>query len=185
MIAAALLAVPVAVAAIAHLESRTPAGATTSTAATATAAREQARALAGLIEDSSHSRTSVKDAVVATKACRSLPTNAQTFREAARSRRSQHDRAAALEVSALPSGGRVRDSLEDALNYSIQADNAFAAWATELTNEGCRAGDTVTANFTKGDRYSNSATAEKKRFVGLWNPIATAYRLPRFVYSDV
>jgi hypothetical protein len=185
-IAAALLTVPVAIAGIAHFGPSASAGSTPSTvAATTASAEQQARALASLIQDSSRSRTAVKDAVIATKACRALSANAETFKSAAASRRSQRRQAAALSVSALPSGSDLAGTLVRALDYSAQADDAFAAWAGELAHGGCRPGKTATGNFTDGDRDSNSATAEKKRFVAGWNPIARTYDLTQFVYSDV
>jgi len=67
---------------------------------------------------------------------------------------------------------------------AFRVDQAFARWAAALTG-GCRSGATVTADFTTADRYSNSATAGKKRFVAMWNPIARGFGLRQFVYSEV
>jgi hypothetical protein len=184
-IAAALLTVPVAITAIAHLRPSRPVGSTTSGTATVASAQQQARMMSALILTSSQSRSAVKSAVVATKACRSLPANAETFRAAASARRSQRDQAGALDVSAVASGADLVGTLVRAMHYSEQADNAFAAWATELAGGTCHAGRTTTGDFEEADRESNSATTEKKHFVAVWNPVARSYGLPRFVYSDI
>ena len=124
-------------------------------------------------------------AVIATKACRSLRANARTFTGAGDARRAQRERAAALDVSDLPSGAALTATLLSALDHSQRADRAFAAWATELADGSCVTGDTGTANFRKADRESTAATADKKKFVALWNPIAKTYGLTAFAYSDV
>ncbi|WP_189332507.1 hypothetical protein [Actinoplanes ianthinogenes] len=178
---AVLVGVPMVAAFVARMDPGGPAG----SSATAAAPRDQARALAALIQDSSRSRTAVKDAVIATKACRSLRANAATFTAAGDARRDQRARAAALDVSGLPSGAELTATLLRALDHSQRADRAFAKWASALAGGTCEKGDTVTGDFTAADRESTAATAEKKKFVALWNPIATTYGLSAFEYSDV
>jgi hypothetical protein len=181
LIIALLVGVPMVIAFRARADPSSPGSASASAASPA----DQARAVAALIQDSSRSRAAVKDAVVATKACRSLRANAETFTAAGDARRAQRDRTTALDVSALPTGADLTGTLLRALDHSQRADRSFAAWATELADNGCEAGDTATTDFKNADRASTSATAEKKKFVALWNPVAKTYHLPEFIYSDV
>jgi hypothetical protein len=141
--------------------------------------------MASLVQDSSRSRTAVKDAVIGTKKCQGLGAHASAFRDAAEKRGRQRDAAANLDVSALPDGDTLVATLVRALDHSQRADQSFADWADGLAAGGCTPGNTATGDFTAGDRASNSATADKKQFVVLWNPIASTYGLPAFDYSDV
>jgi hypothetical protein len=96
-------------------------------------------------------------------------------------RRSQLDRARSLRVDALPDGGTIQKVLVEALTHSLEADEAFVTWTSNVLDRGCG----HDPDYDAGVAASSSAQAAKQRLVGLWNPVATRYALATRTDNDV
>jgi hypothetical protein len=145
----------------------------------------QAAAVRDLLSSSGDARRSIQPAIADVSACGDLSADAAVFDAAATSRSEHRSQADALDYAALPDGAELRQSLVDALTASYQADVAFREWAESLDGN-C----TSRAARTSGHRkdaadYSKTATAHKKRFVALWNPICESYGWSSLQYTDI
>jgi hypothetical protein len=141
----------------------------------------QARTLDGLLDASAGSRTSLRAALADAEACRSGAAAAATLRRVADERDLQLRRARDLPVDALPNGPDARTALVEALLHSVSADRAFALWAERVGTGYCG----HDANHVDATAASRAATAAKRRFCLLWNPIATGAGLRTRVEEEV
>lgn len=143
--------------------------------------KAQAVMMNGIISWSGRSRQTLFRALENLNACRNLVAATADLRKVADGRARQIDALDELDVSALPDGPSLRDTLVTALRYSLDADNAFVRWGEQAQQSGCRKED----NHAEAMRFSQQATATKKRFVRSWNPIARGYGLPEYKDTDV
>jgi hypothetical protein len=133
----------------------------------------------GLLDESTSARTSVSSTVAALESCRTSATKAATaLRSASKARSDLATRAGALNSAAVTGGSDAVSAFVAMQQASAAADDAFAAWADDVAASGCRTAAPHTAHWTAGDQHSAEATTAKSRFVGLWNPIATANDMP-------
>lgn len=142
---------------------------------------DQAVTINGIVSWSGRSRRTLFGALEDLNACRNVAAATADLREVADGRARQIDALDGLDVSALPNGTWIRDTLIQALRYSLDADNAFVRWGEQAQQSGCRKDD----NHNQAVRHSRNATATKKRFVGSWNPIARRYGLPEYEHTEV
>jgi hypothetical protein len=84
----------------------------------------------------------------------------------------QLNRAKALPVDQLDNGAAAQDLLVKALDYSVQADQHFTAWAAGVRDTGCQGAAPRTGDYQAASAASNQASAAKREFVKAWNPIA-------------
>jgi hypothetical protein len=144
-------------------------------------ASEQADAVDAVLQDSVMSRTHLGSAITEVDACGDVASALTALRRVARERQSQRERAQGLAVDSLPDGPALQQALVDALTYSGDADDAYAAWAQHVVNAGCgRDG-----NWSEGNRLSENAQTAKRDFVRLWNPVATQFGLPTRTTGDI
>lgn len=148
---------------------------------------EQAAAqnLANLLAQSATDRSAITSAVNDVNNCGSdLSGDASTFQQAASSRQQLLGQLAQLpDGSALPA--QLLQDLTGAWQASQQADKDFAAWAGDENTNGCTPNDSADANFQAASGPDNQATADKKAFVGEWNPIASQYGLPTYQWNEI
>lgn len=142
-----------------------------------------AQGLSGLLAQSASDRSSIVNAVNDVNTCGpNLAQDAQVFQQAADSRHQLLAKLAALpDSSALPP--QMMQALTSAWQASDQADQDFAAWATDENSNGCTAADTSDTNYQAAATPDNQATTDKQGFVNLWNPIATQYGLPTYQWN--
>jgi hypothetical protein len=138
-------------------------------------AEDQAATINGILGWSGRSRAALFGALNDLGACRNLGGATEAVQTVADDRKQQIDALDNIDVSALPDGGSLRDILLKALNYSLEADQAFARWG-DAEQSGCEEDD----NYNDGANYSQSATAMKRQFVSEWNPLAVTYGLPKY-----
>jgi hypothetical protein len=140
----------------------------------------QAATINGILSWSGRTRSALYAALNDLDECRN-PADATTkLRTVAAGRTQQIGSLHHLEVSALPNGESLRDTLVQALNASFQADQAFIRWGiTEQST--CR----HDSNYRQGMAYSHTATATKADFLSGWNPLAPRYGLPTYQEPDI
>ena len=139
-----------------------------------------AQGLSQLLEQSTSDRSAIVAAFNDVSSCGSgLIGDAQTFQHAAASRKSLLSQLNALpDQDALPA--ELLQELNGAWQSSYQADQDFAGWANDENTNGCTANDTSDSNYQAATGPDNQATADKRAFVNLWNPIAAQYGLTTY-----
>jgi hypothetical protein len=136
--------------------------------------------LDALLERSAAARGDVASTAIALQSCRgSAAAAVATFRRARDDRNQLASEASALSGS-VGADQQVGDAVRAFIalqQSSAHADDAFAAWASEVATAGCSGQARHTANWDLASRYSGDATAAKARFVTLWNRIAVTHGL--------
>jgi hypothetical protein len=165
--------------------SSAPPGGTASSPAALSVQEQAAQGLAGLLAQSVTDRSSIVAAVTDVNQCGpNLHQDPQTFQAAVTSRQSLLSRLASLpDRSALPAG--LLAALTSAWQNSIQADQDYAQWARDEIARGCTANNASDRNARAAVGPDAQATAGKKRFAGLWNPIATRDGLATYLWNQL
>ena len=151
----------------------TPPVAATATAAVATgSAQKQATDLDKVLNASAQSRAKLNRAIAKVQGCTQLSQAVSDMRTVGDERTSQLKTVESAAVDQLPNGEKLRSTLRDALNYALQADQGYLAWAEPTPANGC--GDTAArkAAFGRGQTASTKAGTAKESFLTLWNPVA-------------
>ncbi|MGW5263864.1 hypothetical protein ACWEQG_23075 [Microbispora sp. NPDC004025] len=87
-------------------------------------------------------------------------------------------RAKSLDVDDLVNGQGLRETLVAALSASHRADSAYLTWARRYKAAHCRGRTVGDPAYDAGNAASVKATAAKRRFLVIWNPIAVREGLP-------
>jgi hypothetical protein len=132
---------------------------------------EQAAAVDSLLDDSAAARSGLGPAVQRILSCTESEDDVTTISQAEGARRDQLSKADDLKVDALIGGEELKQDLMRALTASLRADEHFLAWARRYEGGGCD-GRGSDIDFTRGDKYSQEATAAKRAFLLSWNRIA-------------
>lgn len=133
-------------------------------------AEDQVRYFSEILRRSEEARASLSPAVIAVRTCEN--TDGDYSDEIAtittvRDNRSELLAAIhAAPVDLIPEGTALVSELSTALAASYNADVAFLAWAQDVHDYGCGAGDE-----SPGTDYSNDAGAAKEAFAARWNSI--------------
>lgn len=146
----------------------------------ASTATDQAATVDGIIRWSGRSRKALFAALDDLGACRNIGGATGALQTVAGDRAHQIDALGQIDVSALPDGGSLRGTLVRALNFSLQADQAFVRWG-DAQQSGCRRD----GNYSDAMSYSRDATATKRQFVAAWTPVAATYGLPAYRETDI
>lgn len=147
----------------------TPAGRTGKATPTA---RQQAEAINAILDRSAASRAKLNQAIDKVNRCTQLGPALAEMRKVGEERTAQIADLDAADVSAIDSG-ELRATLKSALQAALGADQQFVAWAEPAVKDGCADTPARTAAYAKSQAFSKQAQAAKKKFVALWNPVAT------------
>jgi hypothetical protein len=147
--------------------------------------RQAATDLAGLLAQSVQDRSSIVAAASDVAHCGpTLSQDPQTFQNAAASRQQLLSRLAGLPGrAALPAA--MLQSLTGAWQASAAADQDLGKWAQDEVSRGCTQNDQADPNFKAAAGPDDQATADKKAFVGQWNPIASQYGLTTYRWNQL
>jgi len=129
-------------------------------------------------------RSAVVNAVNDVNACGSVSQDQQTFQQAATSRQQLLTQLNSLSGASYLPASMLQD-LNAAWQASVEADQDFAAWAGDENSDSCTPGDSADANYQAATQPDDEATADKKAFVSLWNPIATQYELTTYAWDQL
>ncbi|MBV2152435.1 hypothetical protein [Kitasatospora sp. SUK 42] len=175
---------------VAATGSSTPGTASASASGTGAAvdpeAKAQAQPLSDLLGTASDSRSSVVSAVASVQKCDKLPDSQQALAAAAGKRRELQTKLGQLKTDKLPGGQQLVDQLNAAWTASAQADDEYAAWATDAQSS-CdpKKPDTGNQHYKNAVQASGTATTAKKQASTLWNAIATQTGLPSRTDGDL
>lgn len=141
--------------------------------------KAQAQPLSDLLGTASDSRSAVVSAVASVQKCDKLPESQQALAAAAGKRRELQTKLGQLKTDKLPGGQQLIDQLNAAWTASAQADDEYAAWATDA-QASCdpKKPDTGNQHYKNAVQASGTATTAKKQASTLWNAIATQTGLP-------
>jgi hypothetical protein len=155
-------------------------------AASPSARRQAAVRLSGLLAQSVSDRAAVVTAVTDVRDCGgSLRQDTQTFTAAASSRQRLLSRLTSMPGRSLLSAAMISD-LIGAWQASAQADNDLARWADDEASRRCSPRTSGSdGNLEASYTPDGEATASKKAFAGLWNPVATRYGLTTYQWDQL
>lgn len=140
-------------------------------------AATQATAVNGVLDAMSNSRSEFAGAMNDAQQCANLDGAATVIQKVVGERQSELSSAQGLQVDALPSGAQLKDALTRSLQASLDADNAYLAWAN--ANKGCSGTTPETSDYDNGNQISTDrATPAKQEFLQLWDPIAQQNNQP-------
>ncbi|RMI31582.1 hypothetical protein EBO15_42460, partial [Actinomadura harenae] len=136
------------------------------------AAKQQADALNQILNASADTKRTLVKGLGQSRKCADLASAVGSFHEVAQRRQNQLKHTAALKVDKLEHGEKLRSSLHDSLQASLDVDSALLTWATQ-SQHGCKGKPKPDANHAPGRADAERrATTSKKSFVELWNPVA-------------
>jgi hypothetical protein len=146
--------------------------------------QQAADSLAALLNQSVGDRNSVNGAFQDVMQCGpNLDQDAQVFRSSATSRQRLLQQLAGMPSRAeLP--GQMLQALTGAWQASVEADNDFAAWAQDQASSGC-VPNQPDPYFQAAAGPDLRATADKKAFLQLWNPLAVQYSLATYQQNEL
>jgi hypothetical protein len=141
-------------------------------ASSASSPQQAAASLGALLAQSVADRGAVNRAYNDVKACGpNLAGDVQTFRHAATSRTQLLGKLASMPGRSVLSPQMLSD-LTSAWQASVTADDDFAAWAKDQVKHGCSPSNQLDPHFVAANGPDLRATASKRAFIRLWNPVA-------------
>ncbi|NYD47265.1 hypothetical protein BJY14_003248 [Actinomadura luteofluorescens] len=147
--------------------------------------KQQAAALNAILNDSVATRRVLAGALGRAGKCKTLPQAIQGFQTVAQRRTNQMHRTQGLKVDKLANGERLRGSLNQALGASLQVDQVLLRWA-QANQRKCKGKPRPSAAQVPGRADAERrATAAKKQFVVLWNPVAKKTEQPQRSWKRV
>ena len=118
------------------------------------------------------------------RTCDDVSAGVSGFQQVVRDRQQELSQSKGLKVDQLQDGPRLRRSMVTAYQRSLDADQAYLAWAQEIQARGC--GDKIaplTAHYKAAISANGKAGPAKRQVVARWNPIATNHGLPTYVWN--
>lgn len=159
---------------------------TSTTAPADSQARDLHELLVEMISKSGQARSALRAAVQNVDSCNADPNSAAADADtAATTRRDILTQLDNVDTSELPNGSELLNSLRTAMSSSANADDRYAAWMRWVGSVGCSAHAPHNDDFTAAQSSDAQATASKKEFIGLWNPIAGQYGYPQLTEFDL
>jgi hypothetical protein len=76
-------------------------------------------------------------------------------------------------------------ALTSAWQASVQADQDYVQWARDEASRACTPNDHSDSGYRKALGPDGQATAGKKEFVRLWNPLADQYGLTGYKWNQL
>lgn len=148
-----------------------------SSSAPAASASEQAAAVNNVLSASGATRVLLSAPVSQVRKCTNLTGAVSQLQNVVNQRNAELKQAEALSTAALSNGTVVKSDLVGALRTSLTADSDYLTWAQQESS-GCKPGSTTSA-YNAAISTDSQARAAKQTFVGVWNPVAANYDLPK------
>ncbi|HEX9043013.1 MAG TPA: serine/threonine-protein kinase [Trebonia sp.] len=135
-------------------------------------------ALASYLAQSAAVRPTVQPAIDRVRSCAVSPSTGQAaMQQAVNARQRIVFELQGLSPADLPSGAQMISTLTSAMRESVNADRHYQDWMADFAVAGspCGSDPSQDPNFAAGQEASARATAAKKAFVLIWNPLAPRY----------
>jgi hypothetical protein len=118
------------------------------------------------------------------KTCDDVSAGVSGFQQVVRDRQQELSQSKGLKVDRLRDGSRLRRSMIDAYQSSLDADQAYLAWAQDVRAKGCGGKIApLTAHYKRAISANGKAGPAKRQVVALWKPIASDNHLPTYVWN--
>ena len=91
-----------------------------------------------------------------------------------------------LPVSSLANGPTLASELENVEQVSLQSDQDYSAWASDVETTGCTGTSAPQdSNYAAANNASAQATVTKQTFLNDFNPIAAQYGLQQWTTDQI
>jgi hypothetical protein len=150
------------------------------TAGTGTAA-QQAAAVEKILETGKTARGHLPAPL---RTCDDVAAGVSGFQQVVRDRQQELSQSKELKVDRLRDGARLRRWMINAYQNSLDADQAYLAWAREVQARGCGGRIApLTAHYRAAIAANDKAGPAKRQVVKLWRPIAKSQGLPTYAWN--
>jgi hypothetical protein len=148
-------------------------------------AKLQAIQVNKLLNSSAATKGVLARALNGTSRCATLPSAIRGFRTVAQRRGTQVNQTNRLKLDKLRNGERMRTSLRQSFQASLEADLRLLAWANKA-RQGCKGRPRPDVAKAPGRTDAERrATLAKRQFVTLWNPVAKQAGLPSRAWNGL
>jgi hypothetical protein len=118
------------------------------------------------------------------RTCDDVSAGVPGFQQVVRDRQQELSQSRGLTVDRLRDGSRLRRSMIAAYQSSLDADQAYLAWAQEVQARGCGGKIApLTAHYKDAISANDKAGPAKRQVVALWKPIASSHGLPKYIWN--
>ena len=145
------------------------------TSTPALSARQEAGSLNALLINSSSDRAGIVSATSDIANCGNLSQDQATLQSSGQSRQSLLQQLSQLDTAQLPNATQLVPALTAAWQASLQADNSYAAWASDLEQSGCA--DRPLLTIQTGRQRKRRMLRRRPQRLSLW-PCGIQLRLP-------
>ncbi|WP_285496573.1 hypothetical protein [Actinomadura sp. NBRC 104425] len=147
--------------------------------------QSQAKEVNAILAASRDTHNQLKRAVGAAGSCKTLPQAMAGFQTVKTRRTNQLRRTQALKLDKVPNGERLRASMQQAFQASLQADQALITWG-QRAQRNCRGKPRPAVSRASGRvAAERKAIIAKRRLVAIWNPIAKKAGLPHRIAANL
>ena len=128
-------------------------------------------------------RPVIQPAIDGVRACSQTPASGQaSMQRAISTRQDILNGLRTLSPSGLPSGAQLISVLTAAMRQSVTADRHYQNWMADF--DACGSDPSQNTNYLAGQDASAKATAAKKAFLDIWNPMAPRFGQKTYSYQD-
>ncbi len=127
-------------------------------------------------------RPVIQPAIDGVRTCSQTPASGQaSMQQAINTRQDILNGLRTLSPSGLASGAQLISTLTAAMQQSVTADRYYQNWMADFA---CGSDPSQNTNYLAGQNASAKATAAKKAFLDIWNPMAPRYGQKTYSYQD-
>jgi eukaryotic-like serine/threonine-protein kinase len=127
-------------------------------------------------------RPAIQPAIDGVRTCSQTPASGQaSMQQAINTRQDILNGLRTLSPSGLASGAQLISTLTAAMQQSVTADRYYQNWMADFA---CGSDPSQNTDYLAGQNASTKATAAKKAFLDIWNPMAPRYGQKTYSYRD-
>jgi hypothetical protein len=146
--------------------------------------KAEAKELDALLTQSASTRAGVQAAIVDAGGCgSSTAQDADALVSAATARNDLVTQLQGLALTDLPHSAALESDLTQAWQAAAASDMSYSEWAQDISDNGCGVGQD--SSYQAAQVTDQTATAQKKAFLALWNPIASRFHLKSRMSTDL
>jgi hypothetical protein len=120
------------------------------------------------------------------RTCDDVSAGVPGFQQVVRDRQQELSQSKGLKVDGLRDGSRLRRSMITAYQSSLDADQAYLAWAQDVQAQNCGGRPApLTAHYKDAISANGKAGPAKRQVVTLWKPIASSHGLPTYAWNHL
>ena len=118
------------------------------------------------------------------RTCDDVAAGVPGFQQVVRDRQQELSQSKRLKVDQLPDGSSLREAMVAAYQSSLNADQAYLAWAQEVRGRDCGGKIApLTAHYKDAIAANDKAGPAKRQVIAAWKPIASSHGLPKYAWN--